>query len=406
MNRGKASHEQDGGIMSSSSDIEKLFDHFGGDANAYQEIGRENDARTARTRWPLLVTLDLTQPTIPEIGQRREARPHQPVVTAAAVDRQDTTPKDVASVTRAKAPLFTRSHRRDIPPVAVAAPQPAAPSGASRFGALGSDDDSVVQSAPAAAVNDPVAARPVPSAPVPPVPFVAPFAPAAPLAPVAPAAPVAASAQPAANPFAVPAAHVTPGASAGLFASIAAVPPAASISPVAPFAAAPAAPFSSPFRTSAPVQAAPAAQTLYAAPATPAASLVPSWAQAPAPAQAYAPMQAAPAMAPAAPAAHPAHAAFMQPAQPARQPTPPSSILGKLFAAQPAAAPQHSPAAGASAAQPAPLQSVFDRLRGQSGQPQPQPQPHAQSAAAPAGASHATAPGVPPSWLVNGPRRS
>ena len=55
--------------MSSSSDIEKLFDHFGGDANAYQEIGRENDARTARTRWPLLVTLDLTQPTIPEISK-------------------------------------------------------------------------------------------------------------------------------------------------------------------------------------------------------------------------------------------------------------------------------------------------------------------------------------------------
>ncbi|MEA3082431.1 MAG: cellulose synthase operon protein [Paraburkholderia sp.] len=58
--RSKTSHEQDGGTMSSSSDIEKLFDHFGGDANAYQEIGRENEARSARTRWPLLVTLDLT----------------------------------------------------------------------------------------------------------------------------------------------------------------------------------------------------------------------------------------------------------------------------------------------------------------------------------------------------------
>ena len=58
--------------MSSSSDIEKLFDHFGGDASAYQEIGRENEARSARTRWPLLVTLDLTQPAIPAIGQRRE----------------------------------------------------------------------------------------------------------------------------------------------------------------------------------------------------------------------------------------------------------------------------------------------------------------------------------------------
>jgi hypothetical protein len=96
----------------------------------------------------------------------------------------------------------------------------------------------------------------------------------------------------------------------------------------------------------------------------------------------------------------------MQPAQlaqhPVPQPVPSSSILGKLFAAQPAIAAQHSAAAHASAAQPAPLRSVFDRLRGQAGQPQP----HAQTAAAPAGASHATVPGVPPSWLVNGPRRS
>ncbi|WP_042318086.1 cellulose biosynthesis protein BcsP [Paraburkholderia caledonica] len=123
--------------MSSSSDIEKLFDHFGGDANAYQEIGRENEAHSARTRWPLLVTLDLKQPLIPPIGQRAQARP-QPVAdeaTALAIERQDpAAPKDAASVTRAKAPLFTRSHRRDIPPVAVAAATPAAPRGASRFG--------------------------------------------------------------------------------------------------------------------------------------------------------------------------------------------------------------------------------------------------------------------------------
>ncbi|TCF98046.1 hypothetical protein BZM26_27505, partial [Paraburkholderia strydomiana] len=127
-----------GGNMSSSSDIEKLFDHFGGDANAYQEIGRENEAHSARTRWPLLVTLDLKQPLIPPIGQRAQARP-QPVAdeaAALAVERQDpATPKDAASVTRAKAPLFTRSHRRDIPPVVVAAATPAAPRGASRFGA-------------------------------------------------------------------------------------------------------------------------------------------------------------------------------------------------------------------------------------------------------------------------------
>ncbi|WP_027802759.1 cellulose biosynthesis protein BcsP [Paraburkholderia dilworthii] len=129
--------------MSSSSDIEKLFDHFGGDANAYQEIGRENEAHSARTRWPLLVTLDLKQPPIPAIGQRALAKPQAVADEAASVtgERQDiAAPKDAASVTRAKAPLFTRSHRRDIPPVAVAAPPPAMPRGASRFGAVETDN--------------------------------------------------------------------------------------------------------------------------------------------------------------------------------------------------------------------------------------------------------------------------
>ncbi|MCC8404100.1 hypothetical protein LJ655_19810 [Paraburkholderia sp. MMS20-SJTN17] len=158
--------------MSSSSDIEKLFKQFGGDANDYQEIGRENDAGTARTRWPLLVTLDLTQPAIPAIGQLREAKPLPPVSVAprAALD-EDTTPKDVASVMRAKAPLFTRPYRRDIPPVPapVTAAQPAKPSGAARF-ATGQEPDAaaVVTSTAPARPGHPVAPAAAASAPVPP----------------------------------------------------------------------------------------------------------------------------------------------------------------------------------------------------------------------------------------------
>jgi hypothetical protein len=175
--------------MSSSSDIEKLFDHFGGDANAYQEIGRENEARSARTRWPLLVTLDLSQPAIPAIGQHVRTQP--PVAaTPLAVDPHDTTPKDAASVTRAKAPLFTRSHRRDIPPVAVAAAPPTAPRGASRFGEFVLPENvakigAVAPTASASVRVDAVAAEVVPAA--------VPVASAAPVAPVAsaPAAPVA-----------------------------------------------------------------------------------------------------------------------------------------------------------------------------------------------------------------------
>jgi len=128
--------------MSSSSDIEKLFDHFGGDANAYQEIGRENEAHTARTRWPLLVTLDLRQPPIPAIGPHAQtsAKPEpaddEPAAAAPAAARQDAAPKDAVSVMRAKAPLFTRSPRRDIPPVVAAVAAPAGPRGAARFGAV------------------------------------------------------------------------------------------------------------------------------------------------------------------------------------------------------------------------------------------------------------------------------
>jgi hypothetical protein len=148
--------------MSSSSDIEKLFGHFGGDAGAYQEIGRENEARSARTRWPLLVTLDLTQPEIPTIGPRRGAAAQTPADDASqqAGDRQDTPPKDAASVTRARAPLFTRPHRRDIPPVAaVVQPtvQPAGPRGAARFSVLETKDGDTAQAEPAAARIDAVA---------------------------------------------------------------------------------------------------------------------------------------------------------------------------------------------------------------------------------------------------------
>ncbi|MEX3634204.1 cellulose biosynthesis protein BcsP [Paraburkholderia sp. BR14320] len=169
--------------MSSSNDIEKLFEQFGGDANAYQEIGRENDARTARTRWPLLVTLDLTQPAIPAIGQLRDPKQQPPASVAPrpVAVHEDTTPKDMASVTRAKAPLFTRPHRRDIPPVPVSPAQPAAPSGASRFRTADETDEAAAPGVPAAA----------PSAPIAPI---APNAPNAPIAPIAPIPPVSAPA--------------------------------------------------------------------------------------------------------------------------------------------------------------------------------------------------------------------
>lgn len=101
--------------MNTSRDIEKLFEHFGGNAGDYQEIGRENEARSARTRWPLLATLDFTQPPIPAVAQRRDVQlPH------ARPDQNDSGAGHTFAPTpinRGKPPLFARAHRRTIPPV-------------------------------------------------------------------------------------------------------------------------------------------------------------------------------------------------------------------------------------------------------------------------------------------------
>jgi hypothetical protein len=111
--------------MNPSRDIEKLFDQFGGNAGDYQEIGRETEARTARTRWPLLATLDFSQPSIPDIAQRDPLLPANPLMQSPRA-----TP-----INRGKPPLFARAHRRTIPPVAnVTLPQ--ATLGAARFSAL------------------------------------------------------------------------------------------------------------------------------------------------------------------------------------------------------------------------------------------------------------------------------
>ena len=124
--------------MNPSRDIEKLFDKFGGDAGNYQEIGRENEAIHARTRWPLLATLDLSQPSIPSIMPRRDAQlPHTQDRSGEHrnVPNSLTQPEGAAPINRGKPPLFARAHRKTVPPVANVT-LPAAPVGAARFSAL------------------------------------------------------------------------------------------------------------------------------------------------------------------------------------------------------------------------------------------------------------------------------
>ncbi|SAL12562.1 hypothetical protein AWB67_00186 [Caballeronia terrestris] len=167
--------------MNTSRDIEKLFEHFGGNAGDYQEIGRENEARSARTRWPLLATLDFTQPPIPEVAQRRDVQ--LPGARGEADAASKATP-----INRGKPPLFARAHRRTIPPVGNVT-LPAVAPGASRF----ADADAVAEPAE---VSPPVTQTARPAAPVAPVAptqqsplrafSTAPVAPVAPLLPSIP----------------------------------------------------------------------------------------------------------------------------------------------------------------------------------------------------------------------------
>jgi hypothetical protein len=107
--------------MNTSRDIEKLFDHFGGNAGDYQEIGRENEAKSARTRWPLLATLDFAQPAIPEIAPRRDIQ--KSAINAAGSEPDAEAAGRPTPIHRGRPQLFTRPHRRTIPPVDAPAAQ-------------------------------------------------------------------------------------------------------------------------------------------------------------------------------------------------------------------------------------------------------------------------------------------
>ncbi|WP_321793216.1 cellulose biosynthesis protein BcsP [Caballeronia sp. J97] len=149
--------------MNTSRDIEKLFDHFGGNAGDYQEIGRENEAKTARTRWPLLATLDFAQPAIPEIAPRRDVQPNaaRPNTDEPSIE----TPEKPTPIHRGRQPLFTRPHRRAIPPVN----PPAAESlSALRFSVLGEAASNETGTIPDSAISAKASVPPV-HTPAPPV---------------------------------------------------------------------------------------------------------------------------------------------------------------------------------------------------------------------------------------------
>jgi hypothetical protein len=127
-----------GNIMSVSDDVGNLFRRFGGDAGQYQEVTRDDDAKHAALRWPLLNALDIAHVgPVPDAG--RPASPAARVEPAAqaspapAAQPADTvaTPAGSESTGPARPPLFARGHRH------ASMPPPVAPAqmGANRFSA-------------------------------------------------------------------------------------------------------------------------------------------------------------------------------------------------------------------------------------------------------------------------------
>ncbi|MGS1001609.1 cellulose biosynthesis protein BcsP [Burkholderia glumae] len=117
--------------MKNSRDVKALFDRFGGDASSYQEIRMENEALDARRRWPLLGMIDPRQTEVSAAGSpapAAEADADHPAA-AAGTRGQGASRNRTHAVLRSTAPLFTRSPRRDVPPVIVKAPPPAGPEG-------------------------------------------------------------------------------------------------------------------------------------------------------------------------------------------------------------------------------------------------------------------------------------
>jgi len=138
--------------MSVSDDIGNLFQRFGGDADRYQEVARDDDAKHAASRWPLLTALDIGHPgQVPGAGRPAPAQSAQAAHAAQIAQAQpNAMPQQAAPLQVAqrsdealppgtavdessaatsglvRAPLFARAHRHaTLPPPADPARQAA-----------------------------------------------------------------------------------------------------------------------------------------------------------------------------------------------------------------------------------------------------------------------------------------
>src|SRR5262245_954241 len=88
--------------MNDSEDIRNLFGKFDGQAQQYQEVARDDQATEARSRWPLLSSLAVTDAErLPDVGEG---------LHSASIAESPTNPVRAASSAAAStpSPLFSR----------------------------------------------------------------------------------------------------------------------------------------------------------------------------------------------------------------------------------------------------------------------------------------------------------
>ncbi|HWT35974.1 MAG TPA: cellulose biosynthesis protein BcsP [Paraburkholderia sp.] len=124
--------------MSVSDDVGNLFRRFGGDAGQYQEVARDDEAKQAALRWPLLNALDIAHAApVPEAGRltAQAASSDHRVEPAVSSSQEDDAAQAANSASGSNAParlpLFARGHRHATMPPPVAPAQ----TGANRFSA-------------------------------------------------------------------------------------------------------------------------------------------------------------------------------------------------------------------------------------------------------------------------------
>src|SRR5262249_53047129 len=110
-----------GNIMSVSDDVGNLFRRFGGDAGQYQEVARDDDAKHAALRWPLLNALDIAHPEpVPDAGRAAPAAASlsaslgyrsEAAAQASQAPRSDDAPSVADAGGPVRAPMFARGHR-------------------------------------------------------------------------------------------------------------------------------------------------------------------------------------------------------------------------------------------------------------------------------------------------------